>query len=92
MLSLLFMKISSVCAYLIGLEVGTKVLVRWGMSGHKSDGPLRACVKVTDCCDPSSAGTLTCIKMIETCLESAFVTVSKRFTISDHFFCFGEDD
>jgi hypothetical protein len=25
---------------------------------------LIACVKVVDCCDPSSAGTLTCVKML----------------------------
>jgi hypothetical protein len=53
--------------------------------------PLRACVKVADCCDPSSIGTLTCVKMIETCVESAFATVCVRFTIADRFFCFGED-
>jgi hypothetical protein len=34
--------------------VGTKVL-----------DPIRACVKVPDCCDPSSEGTLTCIKSLE---------------------------
>jgi hypothetical protein len=39
--------------------VGTKVL-----------DPLRTCVKVADCCDPSSAGTLTFVRMIETCVES----------------------
>jgi hypothetical protein len=27
--------------------------------------PLRACVKVADHCDPSSVGTLTCIKSLE---------------------------
>jgi hypothetical protein len=32
--------------------------------------PLRACVKVANCCDPSSAGTLICVKTIETCVES----------------------
>jgi hypothetical protein len=35
--------------------VGTKVL-----------DPLRACVKVADCCNPSSTGTLTCVKSLET--------------------------
>jgi hypothetical protein len=39
--------------------VGTKVL-----------DPIRVCVKVADCCDPSSAGTLTCVKMLETFVES----------------------
>jgi hypothetical protein len=28
--------------------------------------PFRACVKVVDCYDPSSTGTLTCIKSLET--------------------------
>jgi hypothetical protein len=48
-------------------------------------------VKVADCCDTSSTGTLTYIKMIETCVESAFTIVCVRFAIADHFFCFGED-
>jgi hypothetical protein len=39
--------------------------------------PLRACVKVVDCCDPSSAGTLTYVKSLETCVKSAFATVSE---------------
>jgi hypothetical protein len=37
--------------------------------------PFRAYVKVVDCCDPSSAGTLTCVEMKEMCVESAFTTV-----------------
>jgi hypothetical protein len=41
-----------------------------GMSGHKSVGPLRACVKVVDCCDPSFAGTITHVKMIEICVRA----------------------
>jgi hypothetical protein len=39
--------------------VGTKVL-----------DPLRACVKVADYCDLSSAGTLTCIKPLVAMFES----------------------
>jgi hypothetical protein len=31
---------------------------------------LRACVKIADCCDLSSAGTLTYAKTIETYVES----------------------
>jgi hypothetical protein len=46
--------------------VGTKVL-----------DDLRACVKVADYCDPSSACTLTCVKSLETFCESAFATISK---------------
>jgi hypothetical protein len=34
-----------------------------GMSGYKSVGPLKGMF------DPSSVGTLTCIKMIEMCVE-----------------------
>jgi hypothetical protein len=32
--------------------------------------PLRACVKVADCCDPSSVGILTCVKTLETMLRA----------------------
>jgi hypothetical protein len=39
--------------------VGTKVL-----------DPLRTCVKIVDCCDPSSTNTLTCVKTLETCVEN----------------------
>jgi hypothetical protein len=42
--------------------------------------------------DPFSAGTLTCINSIETCVKSAFAIECMRFTIVGHFFCFGEDD
>jgi hypothetical protein len=57
-----------------------------------SAGPLRACVKVDDCCDPFSAGTLTRVKTIETCVESGFATEFERFAIAGRFFYFGEDD
>ena len=63
-----------------------------GMSGHISAGPIWACVKVDDCCDPSVAGTLTRVKTIETCIESDFTTEYVRSTIAGRFFCFGEDD
>jgi hypothetical protein len=45
---------------------------------HASAGPLRACVNVADCYDPFFAGTLICIKSLETCVESDFTTVPKR--------------
>jgi hypothetical protein len=61
--------------------VGTKVL-----------DPLRPCVNVADYCDPSSTDTLTCIKSLVMCVESAFVAVSERFVIAGCFFYFGEDD
>jgi hypothetical protein len=50
--------------------------------------PLRECVNVADCCDPSSAGILTCVKMIETCVESGFATVCMRSTIAGCFLLF----
>jgi hypothetical protein len=48
-----------------------------GMSGHESAGPLRAYVKVADYYDPSSTGTLTYVKSLETFVENAFTTVSE---------------
>jgi hypothetical protein len=42
-----------------GLDVGTKVL-----------DPLRACVQVTDCCDLSFIGILTCVKILVTMLRA----------------------
>jgi hypothetical protein len=61
--------------------VGTKMLYT-----------LWACVKVIDCGDPSSVGTLTCVNLLEMFCESAFATVSERFAIADCFFYFGEDN
>jgi hypothetical protein len=62
------------------------------MSGHASAGPLRACVKVANYCDPSSAGTLPCVKSLVTCVESVFATVYEQLAIADCCLCFGEDD
>jgi hypothetical protein len=61
------------------------VLVARGMSEHKSAGLLKGIFY------PSSAGTLTFIKIIETCVESNFATERVRSTIAGRFFCFGED-
>jgi hypothetical protein len=41
------------------------VLVIMGMSGHCGAGALWACVKVTECYDPSSTDTLTRVKSLE---------------------------
>jgi hypothetical protein len=49
---------------------------------------LRACVKVANYCDPSSAGTLTCVKIIEICIESALATVCVRSVIAGYFLLF----
>jgi hypothetical protein len=62
------------------------------MVGHTSAGPLWACVKIVDCCDPSSTGTLTCVKSLETFVESTFAIVPERSAIGECFFSFGEDD
>jgi hypothetical protein len=62
------------------------------MSGHESTSPLRAYVKVDDYCDPFSIGTLTHVKMLETCVEGSFATECVQSAIAGHFFCFGEDD
>ncbi len=43
-----------------------------GMSGHMSVGPLRACVKVANCCDPFFVGTLTCVKTLVTMLRAFY--------------------
>jgi hypothetical protein len=45
-------------------------------------------VKVVDYCDPSSAGTLTCVKSLEMFCDSTFGTISERFAIADCFFLF----
>jgi hypothetical protein len=59
-----------------------------GMSGHVSAAPLRACVKVDECCDSFSVGTLTCVKTLETCVKSIFATKCVRSAIVDHFLLF----
>jgi hypothetical protein len=45
----------------LGAWVGTKVL-----------NPLRACVKVANCCDPFFVGTLTCVKTLVTMLRAFY--------------------
>jgi hypothetical protein len=45
-------------------------------------------VKVVDCYDLSSAGTLTCVKTIEMCVESASVTVYVQSAIAGCFLLF----
>jgi hypothetical protein len=55
------------------------------MSGHESARPLKGIFY------PSSTGTLTFTRSIETCVESDFATVSERFAIAGRFFYFGED-
>jgi hypothetical protein len=55
-----------------------------GMSWHESAGPLKGMFY------PSSAGTMTFTKLMETCVESDFATEHVRFAIVDRFFCCGE--
>jgi hypothetical protein len=70
--------------------VSTKVLLTHDGDdlGTQVMDPLSACVKVADCCDPSSTGTLTYVKMIETCVESIFATVCVRSAIASCFLLF----
>jgi hypothetical protein len=42
----------------------------WAWMGTKVLDTLRACVKIADCCDPSFAGILTCVKMLVTVLRA----------------------
>jgi hypothetical protein len=56
-----------------------------GMIGHASAGPLRACVKICDCYDPFSTGTLTRVKTIETCVENAFCYRTRAIRTSGLF-------
>jgi hypothetical protein len=45
------------------------------MIGHVSAGPLRVCVSVVICYNPSFVDILTYVKMIEMCVESDFATI-----------------
>jgi hypothetical protein len=45
-------------------------------------------VKNDDLCDPSSAGIITCVKTIETCVESVVATVCVQSAISGSFLLF----
>jgi hypothetical protein len=56
-----------------------------GLSGHESVGSPKGMIY------PSSAGTLTCVKTIETYVERAFATVCVQSAIAGCFFYFGED-
>jgi hypothetical protein len=70
--------------------VSTKVLLTHDGDdlGMQMLDPLRASVKVADYCDPSSVGTLTCFKTVETCVDSAFATVCVRSAIAGRFLLF----
>jgi hypothetical protein len=59
------------------VSLGEWVLRYWsfvGRIGYFSTGPIWACMNVADCCDPSSVGTLTCVKSIEYIFECVFST------------------
>jgi hypothetical protein len=50
------------------VSLGEWILRYWsfiGMIGYFGTGPIWACVKVVDCCDPSSVCTLTPINLLE---------------------------
>jgi hypothetical protein len=88
MSSLLFMKFGYLCLACRTLKWVQKYWSARGMSGHESAGPLRACVKIADCCDSSSTTALTCVKSLAMMFESVCATASERFAIVDHFFLF----
>jgi hypothetical protein len=58
------------------------------MSEYFSTGPLWTWVKTDDSCDLSSASTLTCVKTIEMCVESASATVCVQSAIAGCFLLF----
>jgi hypothetical protein len=58
------------------------------MSGYLGTGPLWTWVKNDDWFYRSSTGTLTHVKMIETCVESAFTTVCVQSAIAGCFLLF----
>jgi hypothetical protein len=58
------------------------------MSEYFGIGLLWTWVKIDDWCDPSSAGTLTRVKTIETCLESTSGTVCVQSAIAGCFILF----
>jgi hypothetical protein len=90
-LLLLFMDIFGCLCLADSTWVGTSVLVFVDMSEYFGIGPLWTWVKNDDWCDPSSAGTLTHVKTIETCVESASATVCVQSAIAGCFllFCWG---
>jgi hypothetical protein len=79
------------CCLRIFLIVWALLLRYWSivdMSGYFGPGPLWTWVKNDDWFDPSSIGTLTHVKMIETCVESAFATVCVQSAIVGCFLLF----
>jgi hypothetical protein len=61
------------------------------MSEYFGSSPLWIWVKNDDGCDPFSAGTLTHVKMIEACVESALPPYACNLQQRVAFFCFDED-
>jgi hypothetical protein len=60
---------------------------------HDGHDWARKCWSLKGMFDLSFAGTLTCIKLLVLVLRTFLPPyVSERFTILDHFFCFGEDN
>jgi hypothetical protein len=51
--------------------VGTKVQVRYGHEWAHECWSLKGIYVVDGCCDPFSAGTLTCVKSLETVLRAS---------------------
>jgi hypothetical protein len=62
------------------------MLVKSSLYGDVNEKPMMGMIY------PFFVGTLTCAKSIVTMCECACATVSKRFTLADRFFSFGEDE
>jgi hypothetical protein len=77
------------CLLLLFMDIfGCLYLADRTWSGYFSTGPLWKWVKTDDWCDPSSAGTLTRVKTIQTCVESASATVCVQSAIAACFLLF----
>jgi hypothetical protein len=88
---LLFMIYFIVCARSLGASVGMWVLVRYGHEWAHECWSFMGMCEGWWLLDPSSVGTLTFIKMIETFVESTFITECVWPVVASYIFCFGED-
>jgi hypothetical protein len=85
---LLFMDIFCCLCLADRAWVGTSVLVLCRHEWVLRYWSLWTWVKNDDWCDPSSAGTLTHVKTIETCVESASATIYVQSAIASCFLLF----
>jgi hypothetical protein len=66
-------------------------MIRLGMIGYVDTGPLWICVKVDDCCDPSSTSTITHVKLLENDCRARFCHRLRVASNSGLLFLFCED-